>query len=62
MEHGIASVRFGDNSIDAGKDHTIRFLYDNVKNLETAIKLDKNNNLVQQMILGTGCIITYKES
>ena len=62
----IVRVQFGNTEISAGSENEIALVshshVDGVPvGLPTATKRDLSGRLIQAMILGPGCVITYQE-
>ena len=61
----IVKVTFGNTfngtEISAGSENTITVHDFCEGGILVAVKRDKDNRLMQEMILGTGCVITYQE-
>ena len=56
----IVKVQFGNTEISAGSENKITLVPTDWKML-VAQKRDANGHIMQEMILGTGCVITYQE-
>ena len=62
----IVKVQFGNTEISAGSENDIDLVSDSLVDgvpigLPIATKQDLSGRLIQAMILGPGCVITYQE-
>ena len=60
----IVKVRFGNTEISAGSENEIVIRSGDViaePFATIAVKRDINGHVMQTMVLGTGCVITYQE-